>query len=88
IIGLNRKLLVFPLNEIPEMPKGSGVQLQKYRDGGLADVKVFALADGLTWRLGEKTRTEPKLTEWLGVRAQVGRMPPNGFPKSGKFGGE
>jgi topoisomerase-4 subunit A len=88
IIGLNRKLLVFPLNEIPEMPKGSGVQLQKYKDGGLADVKVFALAEGLTWRLGEKTRTEPKLTEWLGVRAQVGRMPPNGFPKSGKFGGE
>ena len=88
VIGQNRKLLVFPLNEIPEMPRGTGVQLQKYKDGGISDVKVFALADGLTWRLGDKTRTEPKLTDWLGVRAQVGRMPPNGFPKSGKFGDE
>jgi topoisomerase-4 subunit A len=88
VIGSNRKLLVFPLVEVPEMPKGAGVALQKYKDGSLSDVKVFTLAEGLTWRLGEKTRTEPKLTEWLGVRAQVGRMPPNGFPKSGKFGGE
>ncbi len=86
VIGQNRKLLVFPLAEVPEMPKGTGVQLQKYKDGGIVDVKTFNLADGLTWRLGDKTRTEPKLTDWLGVRAQVGRMPPNGFPKSGKFG--
>ena len=86
VIGQNRKLLVFPLIEVPEMPKGTGVQLQKYKDGGIVDVKTFTLADGLTWRLGDKTRTEPKLTDWLGVRAQVGRMPPNGFPKSGKFG--
>ena len=86
VIGQNRKLLVFPLIEVPEMPKGTGVQLQKYKDGGIVDVKTFNLADGLTWRLGDKTRTEPKLTDWLGVRAQVGRMPPNGFPKSGKFG--
>jgi topoisomerase IV subunit A len=88
VIGQNRKLLVFPLAEVPEMPRGTGVQLQKYKDGGIADVKVFTLAQGLTWRLGDKTRTEPKLTDWLGVRAQVGRMPPNGFPKSGKFGDE
>ena len=88
VIGENRKLLVFPLAEVPEMPKGTGVQLQKYKDGGIADVKVFTLAQGLTWRLGDKTRTEQKLTDWLGVRAQVGRMPPNGFPKSGKFGDE
>ncbi len=88
VIGSNRKLLVFPLIEVPEMPKGAGVALQKYKDGSLSDVKVFTLAEGLSWRLGEKIRTEPKLTEWLGVRAQVGRMPPNGFPKSGKFGGE
>jgi topoisomerase-4 subunit A len=86
VIGQNRKLLVFPLAELPEMPRGSGVQLQKYKDGGLQDVKVFALADGLTWRLGEKTRTETRLVEWLGSRAQAGRLPPNGFPKSGKFG--
>jgi topoisomerase-4 subunit A len=88
IIGQNRKLLVFPLAEVPEMPKGTGVQLQKYKDGGLGDVKVFALAEGLTWRLGEKTRTEPKLAEWLGTRAHAGHMPPSGFPKSGKFGDE
>ena len=70
------------------MPKGAGVQLQKYKNGGMADVKIFALAQGLTWRLGANTRTETKLTEWLGSRAQSGRLPPNGFPKSGKFGNE
>jgi topoisomerase-4 subunit A len=86
VIGQNRKLLVFPLAELPEMPKGAGVALQKYKDGGLADVKVFRLTDGLTWKLGDKTRTEPRLTDWLGNRAQAGRLPPNGFPKSGKFG--
>ncbi len=88
VIGQNRKLLVFPLAEIPEMPRGAGVQLQKYKDGGLGDAKVFTLAQGLTWRLGDKTRTETKLTEWQGARAQAGRMPPQGFPKSGKFGVE
>jgi topoisomerase-4 subunit A len=86
IIGQNRKLLVFPLSELPEMPKGAGVTLQKYKDGGMADVKVFSLAVGLTWKLGPNTRTEQKLTDWLGTRAQAGRLPPNGFPKSGKFG--
>jgi len=86
VIGENRKLLVFPLSELPEMPRGAGVQLQKYKDGGLRDVKVFALAQGLSWRLGDKIRTETKLTEWLGGRAGAGRLPPNGFPKSGMFG--
>jgi len=86
VIGQNRKLLVFPLEELPEMPRGAGVLLQKYKDGGLADVKTFTLAEGLTWRLGDKTRTETKLTEWLGNRAGAGRLPPNGFPKSGRFG--
>jgi topoisomerase-4 subunit A len=87
VIGKNRKLLVFPLAQVPEMPKGAGVQLQKYKDGGMADVKVFALAQGLSWRLGDKTRTEMKLTDWMGPRAGTGRLPPQGFPKSGKFGG-
>ncbi|MDE8348387.1 MAG: DNA topoisomerase IV subunit A [Acidocella sp.] len=86
VIGHNRKLLVFPLQELPEMTKGAGVALQKYKDGGMADVKVFNLAAGLTWKLGVNTRTETKLTEWQGSRAQAGRLPPNGFPKSGKFG--
>ncbi len=87
IIGRNRKLLVFPLAQVPQMPKGAGVTLQKYKDGGLADVKVFDLAKGLSWVLGEKTRVEVKLADWLGGRGQAGRLPPNGFPKSGKFGG-
>ncbi len=86
VIGQNRKLLIFPLSDLPEMPKGAGVTLQKYKDGGMADVKVFSLALGLTWKLGANTRTETKLTDWLGARAQAGRLPPTGFPKSGKFG--
>jgi topoisomerase-4 subunit A len=85
VIGTNRKLLVFPLNEVPELSRGSGVLLQKHRDGNLADAKVFRLADGLTWRLGEKTRTETGLRDWTGARGQAGRMPPNGFPKTGRF---
>ena len=85
-VGENRKLLVFPLHQIPEMQRGQGVILQRYKDGGLRDVKTFTLTDGLTWRLGDKTRTEPKLTEWLGERGSAGRMVPNGFPKSGRFG--
>ena len=85
IIGDNRKLLVFPLDQIPELSRGTGVQLQKYKDASLADAKTFRAADGLTWRLGEKTRTETDLRLWRGDRAQTGRLPPNGFPKSGKF---
>ena len=86
VVGTNRKLLVFPLDQIPEMARGGGVMLQKYKDGAMADIKTFAIAEGLTWKLGDKTRTESNLRDWLGERAQVGRLPPNGFPKSGKFG--
>lgn len=85
VIGTNRKLLVFPLHEVPELSRGSGVLLQKYRDGKLADAKVFRLADGLAWKLGDKTRVESRLQDWLGARGQAGRMPPNGFPKTGRF---
>ena len=87
VIGDSRKLLVFPLEQIPALGRGSGVILQRYKDGGLLDAKVFWLADGLSWRLGEKTRTEVNLRDWLGERGQTGRMTPNGFPKSGRFGG-
>jgi topoisomerase-4 subunit A len=87
IVGENRKLLVFPLEQLPVLGRGSGVILQRYKDGGMRDAKVFTLADGLTWRLGEKTRTETALQDWLGDRGQSGRMPPNGFPKSGRFSG-
>ncbi|SIQ76489.1 MULTISPECIES: DNA topoisomerase IV subunit A [Acidiphilium] len=86
VIGENRKLLVFPLDQIPEMARGAGVILQKYKDGGLADAKSFTLAEGLTWRLGDKTRTETRLAEWLGARGQAGRLPPSGFPRTGVFG--
>ena len=86
VVGTNRKLLVFPLNEIPELTRGAGVLLQKYKDGQLADAKVFRLDAGLTWKLGDKTRTETSLVGWLGSRAQAGRLPPNGFPRSGTFG--
>ena len=85
IIGTNRKLLVFMAEEIPVMARGRGVMLQKYRDGGVADVKVFTLAEGLSWPLGERTRTEMDLTPWIGKRASVGRLPPTGFPRSNKF---
>jgi topoisomerase IV subunit A len=87
VIGENRKLLVFPLEQVPELARGTGVMLQKYRDGGLADLKVFRLVDGLTWKLGDKTRTETAIRDWLGERAQAGRLPPSGFPKSNRFGG-
>ena len=86
IMGDNRKLLVFLAEEIPDMSRGRGVILQKYRDGGTADIKVFTLAQGLTWSLGERTRTEPDLTPWLGKRASIGRLPPTGFPRNNKFG--
>ena len=87
IIGENRKLLVFPLDQVPEMARGSGVILQRYKDGDLADIKIFRLADGLTWKLGDRVRTETDLRPWLAERGTAGRLPPNGFPKSPKFGG-
>ena len=87
VIGSSHKLLVFPLDQVPEMARGAGVILQKYAaDATLRDLLVFRLADGLSWRQGERTRTETDLRQWLGERAQVGRNPPHGFPKNGKFG--
>jgi len=85
IIGQNRKMLVFMIEEIPELTRGRGVILQKYRDCGTADIKMFTLADGLSWALGERTRTETVLTPWLGKRASVGRLPPSGFPRANRF---
>ena len=87
VIGDNRKLLVFPLEQVPEMSRGRGVTLQGYKDGGLSDVKVFRRAEGLTWQLGDRTRTETALSGWVGNRAGAGKMPPNGFPKSNSFDG-
>ncbi len=84
-IGENRKLLLFPLEQLPEMTRGRGVTLQKYKQGGLSDAKVFTLAEGLTWKLGDKVRTETDLKDWIGERAQAGRLPPRGFPSGNRF---
>ena len=89
VIGDNRKLLLFPLAELPEMPRGKGVRLQRYRDGGLADAKVFTKKDGLPYMVGANRNfvyPPADLRDWWGTRAQAGRLPPRGFPKSGKFG--
>ena len=85
VIGENHKLLIFPLDELPEMGRGRGVILQKYRSGGLSDAKVFTLDDGLSWRSGERTRTVTDLLPWRGKRGGAGRLAPTGFPKSNKF---
>ncbi len=85
VIGENRKLLVFPLAEVPEMARGRGVILQKHKDGGISDVKVFNLKDGLSWRRGDQMRTESDIRPWLGERAHAGRIAPTGFPKSNRF---
>ena len=86
IVGQNRKLLVFPLAELPEMTRGKGVRLQKYKDGGLSDAMTFAIEHGLTWKdPAGRTRTETDLSEYLGKRASAGRMAPRGFPRDNKF---
>lgn len=85
VIGQNRKLLLFPLEEMPEMTRGKGVILQRYKDGGLSDVKTFRREDGMSWTTGAGVRTETALEAWLGKRAQAGRLPPNGFPRANKF---
>ena len=85
VIGENRKLLLFPLTQIPPMKKGQGVTLQKHKDGGIADLKIFTYKEGLSWALGDKTRTEHDLKPWLGNRADAGRLPPTGFPRTNRF---
>ena len=87
VIGDNRKMLIFPLSELPEMSRGRGVKLQSYASGGLRDAMTFTLTDGLTVRAGERNRTFEKkeIANWIGKRAQAGRLPPAGFPRSNKF---
>jgi topoisomerase-4 subunit A len=68
------------------MGRGRGVILQRFKDGGLSDLKVFTLSEGLTWRRGDQTRTETDLRAWVGTRAQAGRIVPRGFPQNIKFG--
>lgn len=86
VVGENRKVLVFGLDELPEMGRGKGVRLQKYKDGGMSDATTFDGATGLTWLdPAGRTRTEIELTEWTGKRASAGRMAPRGFPRDNKF---
>ena len=90
VIGENRKMIIFPASELPEMARGKGVRLQKYKDGGISDAKIFVASDGLSWtdssgRVFVKPMAE--LRDWVGDRAQAGRQPPNGFPRNNKFAG-
>ncbi|MCA8880025.1 MAG: DNA topoisomerase IV subunit A [Rhodobacteraceae bacterium] len=88
-VGENRKMLVFPLDDLPEMTRGKGVRLQKFKDGGLSDAVTFRREEGLSWPYAEgRTRTvrPPELDEWLGRRAGSGRMAPRGFPRDNRFG--
>ncbi|MEL7689264.1 DNA topoisomerase IV subunit A [Citromicrobium bathyomarinum] len=88
VVGDNRKLVVFNLEEMPEMQRGQGVQLQRYKDGGMADVTTFKLDEGLSWQMGgsgERTRTEMEMWQWKVARGGAGRMPPQGFPRDNRF---
>ncbi|MEP0191517.1 MAG: DNA topoisomerase IV subunit A [Erythrobacter sp.] len=88
-VGDNRKLVVFNLEEMPVMARGHGVQLQRYRDGGLSDATTLTLAEGLSWKMGgsgDRTRTENEIGMWKVARGAAGRMPPQGFPKNNRFG--
>ena len=89
VVGENRKMVVFPLSELPELGRGQGVTLQRYRDGGLSDAIALVLAEGLSWALGGesgRTRTETDLSSWRAARGAAGRMPPIGFPRNNRFG--
>ena len=85
VIGDTRRLLIFKVDELPEMSRGRGVLMQRYNQGGLSDVKCFSLDDGLVCGRGERTRTFTDLDDWIGKRSQAGRLPPSGFGRAAKF---
>ncbi len=86
-VGENRKLLIFKRAELPEMARGKGVRMQKFKDGGLSDARAFKLADGLSWADSSgRTWVVTALKDWIGERAQAGKLPPKGFPKNNRFG--
>lgn len=90
VVGENRKLVVFPIAELPVMARGQGVQLQRYRDGSLSDATTFRLEEGLSWTMGGdsgRVRTEKDMGLWRVARGAAGRLPPNGFPRNNKFDG-
>ena len=85
-IGENRKMLIFPISDLPEMTRGKGVRMQKYKDGGLSDASTFNISSGLSWRdPADRQRTETKLEDWISKRASSGRMAPRGFPRDNEF---
>jgi topoisomerase-4 subunit A len=85
-IGENRKMLIFPIADLPEMTRGKGVRMQKYKDGGLSDASTFNISSGLSWKdPADRQRTETKLEDWISKRASSGRMAPRGFPRDNKF---
>jgi len=89
-IGENRKLVIFPIDQVPEMSRGRGVRLQRYKDGGLSDIKTFKAQEGLSWTdaAGRAfSLTLKELADWRGNRADAGRLAPKGFPRSNKFRG-
>jgi topoisomerase-4 subunit A len=89
VVGDNRKMVLFPLSELPEMSRGQGVTLQRYRDGGLSDAIALSFADGLSWSMGGgsgRTRSEADLSPWRSARGAAGRMAPIGFPRDNRFG--
>jgi topoisomerase-4 subunit A len=88
IVGDNRKLVIFSLEELPVLARGTGVTLQRYRDGGLSDATTLALEEGLSWRMGGesgRTRTEKDVRLWKVARGAAGRLPPSGFPRDNRF---
>ena len=86
VVGENRKIIIFPLGELPEMTRGRGVKLQSYKDGGLADLTTFTLKEGLPWKTGAGVRTETDIKAYIGKRSQAGRMAMRGFPRNNRFG--
>ena len=88
VVGENRKLVVFNLEELPQMTRGQGNKLQNYRDGGLSDATTFTMEEGLSWTMGGKegrTRTETEMWQWKVARGGAGRLPPQGFPRDNTF---
>jgi topoisomerase-4 subunit A len=85
VIGDNRKLLIFTIDQLPVMKRGQGVSLQKYKDSGLSDLICFNEEQGLTWRYGNGVKQETNFSFWLGKRASAGKLPPTGFPRNNKF---
>ena len=86
VVGVNRKMIVFDIEEVPVLGRGKGVILQRYKEGQLADIKVFNKEDGLSWQMGGgRTRTEHDLITWTAKRGGAGKMPPTGFPRPARF---